>query len=48
LDTTALPAAHGAYAAKAEAKKTEKYGSKKPRTLTELLTKGFHLVRWNG
>ncbi|KAJ7816822.1 hypothetical protein B0H13DRAFT_2217964 [Mycena leptocephala] len=48
LDTTALPAAHGAYAAKAEAKKTEKYGSKKPRTLTELLAKGFHLVRWNG
>ncbi|KAJ7843955.1 hypothetical protein B0H13DRAFT_2412152 [Mycena leptocephala] len=48
LDATTLPVAHGAYAAKNEAKKTEKFGSKKPRTLTELLAKGFHLVKWNG
>jgi hypothetical protein len=48
LDTAALPTAHGAYAAKAEGKKTEKYGSKKPCTLTELIAMGFRLVKWNG
>ncbi|KAJ7807197.1 hypothetical protein B0H14DRAFT_3882094 [Mycena olivaceomarginata] len=47
FDATNLPAAQGAYAAKVENKK-EKYGSKKRRTLTELIALGFQLIRWNG
>jgi hypothetical protein len=45
LDAEALPAAHGAYAAKVE---SDTYGSKKRRTLTELLVLGFQLIRWDG
>jgi hypothetical protein len=47
LDAATLPAAHGAYVAKVE-QKDEKKGSKKCRSLFELLGLGFRLVRWNG
>jgi hypothetical protein len=47
FDASTLPTAHGAYAGKVEGK-TEKYGSKKPRSLTELIAMGFQLVKWNG
>jgi hypothetical protein len=43
-----LPTAHGAYAGKIEDKKTEKRGSKTPRSLTELIATGFQLIKWNG
>ncbi|KAJ6538072.1 hypothetical protein B0H19DRAFT_1079147 [Mycena capillaripes] len=48
LDATNLPTAHGAYTAKSEGKKPEKYGSKKPCALAELIALGFQLVKWNG
>jgi hypothetical protein len=48
FDAVTLPAAHGAYAGKIEDKKTEKYGRKKPRSLTELIAMGFQLIKWNG
>ncbi|KAJ7773776.1 hypothetical protein B0H14DRAFT_3508724 [Mycena olivaceomarginata] len=47
FDATGLPTAQGTYAAKVENKK-EKCGSKKRRTLTELIALGFQLIRWNG
>jgi hypothetical protein len=47
FDASTLPTAHGAYAGKVEGK-TEKYGSKKPCSLTELIAMGFQLVKWNG
>ncbi|KAJ7791778.1 hypothetical protein B0H14DRAFT_2202101, partial [Mycena olivaceomarginata] len=47
FDASTLPTAHGAYSGKVEGK-TEKYGSKKPRSLTELIAMGFQLVKWNG
>ncbi|KAF7362837.1 hypothetical protein MVEN_00633500 [Mycena venus] len=47
LDAATLPAAHGAYVAKIE-QKGEKWGSKKCRSLLELLGLGFRLVQWNG
>jgi hypothetical protein len=48
LDASYLPAAHGSYSAKTEDRKYEKYGSKKRRSLTELLALGFSLVKWDG
>ncbi|KAJ6599944.1 hypothetical protein DFH09DRAFT_1303296 [Mycena vulgaris] len=47
FDASTLPSAHGGYAAKNETRKA-KLGSKKPRTLAELLALGFRLVPWNG
>ncbi|KAJ7098426.1 hypothetical protein C8R44DRAFT_889049 [Mycena epipterygia] len=47
LNANTLPTAHGAYAAKVETKE-EKLGSKKRRSLRELLAMGFTLVSWNG
>jgi hypothetical protein len=47
FNAAVLPTAFGAYAAKVE-DKAERYGSKKRRTLKELLGLGFHLVEWNG
>jgi hypothetical protein len=47
FDTAALPTAHGAYGAKVESK-GKKYGSKKPRSLVELIGLGFQLVKWDG
>ncbi|KAJ7734718.1 hypothetical protein B0H14DRAFT_2198399, partial [Mycena olivaceomarginata] len=40
-----LPAAHGAYAAKVE---QDTWGSKKRRTLPELIGLGFRLLSWDG
>jgi hypothetical protein len=48
FDATTLPAAHGGYAGKTEDKKSEKWGSKKPRSVTELIARGFCLIKWNG
>lgn len=48
LDTTNLPVAHGAYAAKVEDKRGEKYGSKQRRTLDDLVRLGFRILPWNG
>ncbi|KAF7326884.1 hypothetical protein MVEN_02582300 [Mycena venus] len=45
LDATELPAAHGAYAAKVE---QDTWGSKKRRTLPELIGLGFRLISWDG
>lgn len=47
FDTTSLPAALGAYAAKAK-DADNKYGSKVRRSLHNILGLGFHLVQWNG
>ncbi|KAJ7685970.1 hypothetical protein B0H17DRAFT_1332964 [Mycena rosella] len=47
LDATRLPATHGGYAARVESA-DETWGSKKRRSLPELLGLGFQLVRWNG
>jgi hypothetical protein len=47
LDASTLPSTHGAYAAKVEDTRS-KYGSKKRRTLTELIALGFRLVKWDG
>jgi hypothetical protein len=47
LDAITLPATHGAYAGKVE-DKDEKYGAKKRRSLAELISLGFQLVRWDG
>ncbi|KAJ6574070.1 hypothetical protein B0H19DRAFT_1253833 [Mycena capillaripes] len=48
LDTAALPVARGAYGAKVE-QPGEKWGSKKCRSLTELIFGlNFRLIRWNG
>jgi hypothetical protein len=47
FDTAALPTAHGTYGAKVESK-SEKYGSKKRRSLVELIGLGFRLVNWDG
>ncbi|KAJ6546742.1 hypothetical protein DFH09DRAFT_858538, partial [Mycena vulgaris] len=47
IDSATLPAAHGAYAAKS-ADADETWGSKKPRTLDELVRLGFRVVPWNG
>ncbi|KAJ7862608.1 hypothetical protein B0H14DRAFT_3863084 [Mycena olivaceomarginata] len=44
FDAATLPTAHGAYAGRVEDKKAEKYGSKKPRSLTELIARGFQLI----
>ncbi|KAJ7179980.1 hypothetical protein C8R43DRAFT_1117322 [Mycena crocata] len=44
LDAADLPTAHGAYAAK----KGDTHGSKKRRTLAEVLAMGFRLVPWDG
>ncbi|KAJ7157520.1 hypothetical protein C8R43DRAFT_1125210 [Mycena crocata] len=44
LDATTLPAAAGGYTAKTG----DKRGSKKRRSLTEVLALGFKLVEWNG
>jgi hypothetical protein len=48
FDAATLPTAHSAYAGRVEDKKAEKYGSKKPRSLTELIAMGFQLIKWNG
>ncbi|KAF7369749.1 hypothetical protein MVEN_00306700 [Mycena venus] len=45
LDAAELPAAHGAYAAKVE---QGTWGSKKRRTLPELIGLGFRLIEWDG
>ncbi|KAJ7747907.1 hypothetical protein DFH07DRAFT_962327 [Mycena maculata] len=47
FDAATLPAAQGAYAAKVESKQ-EKYGSKKRRTLAEMIALGFQVIHWNG
>lgn len=47
FDASTLPVAHGAYGAKVE-DKGEKYGSKKRRTIAELIGLGFQLIPWNG
>ncbi|KAJ7805372.1 hypothetical protein B0H14DRAFT_2190781, partial [Mycena olivaceomarginata] len=47
LDAATLPTTHGAYAGKVEDKK-EKYGGKRPHSLTKLIAMGFQLIRWNG
>jgi hypothetical protein len=47
LETAALPVARGAYGAKVE-QPGEKWGSKKRRSLAELIRLGFRLVPWNG
>ncbi|KAJ7091642.1 hypothetical protein C8R44DRAFT_719715 [Mycena epipterygia] len=47
FDASTLPVAHGAYGAKVE-DKAEKYGSKKRRTVAELIGLGFQLIPWNG
>ncbi|KAJ7310669.1 hypothetical protein DFH08DRAFT_718672, partial [Mycena albidolilacea] len=48
INAAALPTAHGAYAGKIEDKKTEKRGRTRPRSLTELIARGFQLIKWNG
>ncbi|KAJ7803081.1 hypothetical protein B0H14DRAFT_3487824 [Mycena olivaceomarginata] len=47
LDAIALPATHSVYAGRVE-DKDEKYGAKKRRSLAELISLGFQLVRWDG
>ncbi|KAJ6525514.1 hypothetical protein DFH09DRAFT_936599, partial [Mycena vulgaris] len=47
-DTSTLPAALGAYAAKVEPKKICTHGCKKRRSLADLLGLGLHLVEWDG
>ncbi|KAJ7760888.1 hypothetical protein DFH07DRAFT_1021423 [Mycena maculata] len=47
IDEDTLPTAQGAYTAKVESKQ-EKYGSKKRRTLAELIGLGFQVIPWNG
>ncbi|KAJ7761278.1 hypothetical protein DFH07DRAFT_740376 [Mycena maculata] len=47
FDASTLPTAQGAYTAKVESKQ-EKYGSKKRRTLAELIGLGFQVIPWNG
>jgi hypothetical protein len=47
LDDSTLPTVHGAYAGKVE-DKAEKYEGKKHCSLTELIAKGFQLIKWNG
>ncbi|KAJ7622985.1 hypothetical protein B0H17DRAFT_1219095 [Mycena rosella] len=47
IDAITFPATHGAYAAKVESP-DEKWGSKKPRPLKELVHMGFDVVKWNG
>ncbi|KAJ7089280.1 hypothetical protein B0H15DRAFT_780112 [Mycena belliarum] len=44
LDASELPAARGGYAGKVG----ETWGSKKPRSLKELLGLGFTLIKWDG
>ncbi|KAJ6571907.1 hypothetical protein B0H19DRAFT_1064923 [Mycena capillaripes] len=46
FDAGTLPSTQGAYVAKTEPK-MEKYGSKVPRSLTELIAHGFQLIKWN-
>ncbi|KAJ7790911.1 hypothetical protein B0H14DRAFT_3501152 [Mycena olivaceomarginata] len=48
LNAATLPTAHGTYAGKIEDKKTEKCGRTVPRSLTELIARGFQLIKWNG
>lgn len=48
LNTADLPAAHGAYVAKVEDKRGEKYGSKQRRTLGDLVRLGINILPWNG
>lgn len=45
VDTSELPVAHGGYAAKAE---DDTWGSKKRRSLPELINMGFELIHWDG
>ncbi|KAJ7713836.1 hypothetical protein B0H14DRAFT_3523214 [Mycena olivaceomarginata] len=47
FNASALPTAHGAYAAKVEGP-AEKRGGKQRRSLAELIGLGFQLVRWDG
>ncbi|KAK7013947.1 hypothetical protein R3P38DRAFT_2546007 [Favolaschia claudopus] len=47
LDTLSLPTKLGAYSAKSSTAQ-ERSGSQVPRSLRELLGRGFHLVRWDG
>ncbi|KAJ7472627.1 hypothetical protein FB451DRAFT_1134182 [Mycena latifolia] len=47
IDASTLPAAHGGYAAKT-AGASEVRGSKRRRTLDELVQLGFQVVKWNG
>ncbi|KAJ7723599.1 hypothetical protein B0H14DRAFT_3519894 [Mycena olivaceomarginata] len=47
LDVITLPATHSTYAGRVE-DKDEKYGAKKRRSLAELISLGFQLVRWDG
>ncbi|KAK7007336.1 hypothetical protein R3P38DRAFT_3597636 [Favolaschia claudopus] len=47
LNTVDLPIKLGAYSAKSSTQ-TELLGSRVPRSLRELLGRGFHLVRWDG
>ncbi|KAJ7068933.1 hypothetical protein B0H15DRAFT_807364 [Mycena belliarum] len=43
-DAATLPAAHGGYSAKVG----DTWGSKKPRSLQDLLGLGFELIKWDG
>ncbi|KAF8153712.1 hypothetical protein K438DRAFT_2026628 [Mycena galopus ATCC 62051] len=47
FDAATLSVASGAYGAKTE-QKPDKYGSKKHRMLTELISLSFQLIPWNG
>ncbi|KAJ7075472.1 hypothetical protein B0H15DRAFT_791807 [Mycena belliarum] len=47
IDACTLPVAHGAYGAKVT-DAAERWGSKKKRTLDELVQLGFQVVEWNG
>jgi hypothetical protein len=47
FNASSMPAALGAYAARVE-NKGERYGSKKRRTVAELIQLGFQLIPWNG
>ncbi|KAJ7868477.1 hypothetical protein B0H13DRAFT_2351363 [Mycena leptocephala] len=47
FDASTLPTAHGAYSGKTE-QPTERFGSKKRRSVAELIGLGFQLFKWNG
>lgn len=47
LDMSTLPSTHGAYTTQVEDRQS-KYSAKKRHSLTELITLGFWLVKWDG